>query len=285
MAARIPLRKNRILETDTVPLVMGILNCTPDSFYEGSRVQSVQRALETAREMESAGADILDIGGESTRPGAAPVTPDEEAERVVPVIEAIRRGSDIPISIDTRNALVAREALRCGVDIVNDVSALRHDSAMLPLVLEYAVPVVLMHMRGVPETMQNAPEYSDVVGEIFVWLKDRAMTLREAGVAASHIIIDPGIGFGKTMYHNLRILRELPTFATLGYPVLLGASRKSFIGHIVSAEPDERGAGSLAVHCHAAQAGVSILRVHDVRETVDAMRMLNALWNSEYVHG
>ncbi|MFP4509797.1 MAG: dihydropteroate synthase [Spirochaetaceae bacterium] len=292
MALQIPLRNNRTLETDTVPLVMGILNITPDSFYAGSRLGTVSAAVDAALEMERTGAAILDIGGESTRPGAEAVSPQEEADRVIPVITAIRERSDIALSVDTRNAIVAREALNQGADIVNDVSALRHDPAMLPLVAEYDVPVVIMHMRGTPETMQNNPVYDDVVGEIFTWLKDRAHALVTAGVQPSKIIVDPGIGFGKTLEHNLRILRELPTFCTLGYPVLLGASRKRFIGRVLETRnpdgsqvpPERRGAGSLAIHCHAAQAGASILRVHDVAETVDAMRILNALWDREYTH-
>lgn len=289
---RIPLRNNRTLKTDTIPLVMGILNITPDSFFAGSRLKTVEAAVDTALQMERAGAAILDIGGESTRPGAEAVSAQEEADRVIPVVEAIRGRSDIALSVDTRNALVAREALNQGADIVNDISALQHDPSMPALVSEYDVPVVIMHMRGTPETMQKNPVYDDVVGEIFTWLKQRAHALVAAGVSASKIIVDPGIGFGKTLDHNLRILRELPTFCTLGYPVLLGSSRKSFIGRILEARnpdgspvaPELRGAGSLAVHCHAAQAGVSILRVHDVAETVDAMLMLNALWNREYAH-
>ncbi len=292
MAVEIPLPDNRTLKTDTVPLVMGIINATPDSFYAGSRTRSAADALETAMAMERAGADLLDIGGESTRPGAVRVSPEDEADRVVPVIDAVRSRSDIAISVDTRNALVAREALKHGADMVNDISALRHDEHMLPLLVESGAPVVIMHMQGTPETMQKNPSYGDVVVEIFSWLKDRARELVDAGISRQKIMIDPGIGFGKTVEHNLQILRELPTFMTLGYPVLLGASRKSFIGFILSdneaeshrVPPEDRGAGSLAVHCQAAQAGVSILRVHDVAETVSAMRMLKAIWNGAYGH-
>lgn len=292
MAVEIPLPDNRTLKTDTVPLVMGILNATPDSFYAGSRIRSTADALETALAMERAGADLLDIGGESTRPGAVVVSPEDEADRVVPLIDAIRSRSEITISVDTRNALVAREALKHGADMVNDISALRHDVDMLPLLVESGVPVVIMHMQGTPENMQKNPSYTDVVVEIFSWLKDRARALVDAGIGREKIMIDPGIGFGKTVEHNLQILRELPTFMTLGYPVLLGASRKSFLGHILSGNgaasrsvpPEDRGAGSLAVHCQAAQAGVSILRVHDVAETVSAMRTLKAIWNGAYGH-
>jgi dihydropteroate synthase len=262
---------------------MGIVNCTPDSFYPESRRATREAAVGAARRMIAEGADILDIGGESTRPGSDPVAAGEERTRVVPVIEAIRAQSDIPISVDTRKADVAEAALDAGADIVNDVSALRDDPELASLVASRAVPVVLMHMQGTPATMQHNPQYEDTVADILGVLRARIDAAEAAGIARERIIVDPGIGFGKTVADNLRILREVSRFrAELGTPVLIGLSRKSFIGKVIGGEDaplpvDERLAGTLACHAWVADRGVDILRVHDVAETVQLLAMLSSI--------
>ena len=283
MSHHMSLARGRTLEFTGVPLVMGVLNCTPDSFFSSSRVTEHEDAVQTAADMIEAGAAILDIGGESTRPGSRPVHADEEHSRVVPVIEAIRRFSDIPISIDTRKASVAAAAIDAGADIVNDVSALRADEEMLPLVAEREVGVVLMHMLGTPETMQKNPSYSDVVREILHFLITRANEVSSAGVSRERIIIDPGIGFGKRLEDNLRLIHDLSAFLAPGFPVLVGASRKSVVGNVLSQARGEevpvsdRLAGTLAVHIMAAMKGADIIRVHDVQETFDAVHMIAAV--------
>jgi dihydropteroate synthase len=285
----IRLSDERILTHGERPLVMGIVNCTPDSFYPESRRAGTEAALEAARGMIRDGADILDIGGESTRPGSDPVPAAEERTRVVPVIEGIRAESEVAISVDTRKSEVAQAALDAGADIVNDVSGLRDDPALGPLVAERGVPVVLMHMRGTPKTMQHRPHYSDTVADILEELRERIDVARGAGVAEDRIIVDPGIGFGKTVADNLRILNATARFREeLGLPVLIGASRKSFIGKVAArpqqpeqaAEPlavEQRLPGTLACHLWAAAAGADILRVHDVAETVQALTLLEAI--------
>lgn len=264
------------------PLVMGILNVTPDSFSDGGAHYALEDAVRRARGM-SAEADILDIGGESTRPGAKPVSVQAEISRVVPVIRAIR-GSGIatPISIDTRKAEVAAAALDAGADMVNDVTALRYDPEMAALVAERGVPVCLMHSVADPETMQQNPRYDDVVPEVFHHLAERMAAAEAAGIARDRLIVDPGIGFGKSIAHNLALLRALALFHDLGAPVLLGASRKRFIGTIGGAEagPD-RMPGSVAVALHGAAQGVHILRVHDTAETRQALRLWGALGGTE----
>ena len=283
MAHHLSLARGRVLEFTGVPHVMGVLNCTPDSFYAGSRVAGEREAARQATDMIEAGATILDIGGESTRPGSKPVDAAEERSRVVPVIEAIRNFSDIPISIDTQKASVASSAIDAGADIVNDVSALRADDAMLSLVAEREVGVVLMHMLGTPETMQHNPTYSDVVGEILHFLVTRANDVSAAGVSRDQIIIDPGIGFGKRLEDNLRLIHDLPAFFAPGFPVLVGASRKRLVGAVLSeargtdVPVGDRLAGTLAVHVIAAMKGADIIRVHDVRETYDAVHMVAAV--------
>jgi dihydropteroate synthase len=262
---------------------MGILNCTPDSFYPKSRRATHEAALEAARAMLEAGADILDVGGESTRPGSDPVDATEETRRVVPVIEALRDESEIPISVDTRKAEVARAALDAGAEMVNDVSGLRDDPELARLVAERGVPVVLMHMQGSPKTMQHRPHYSDTVADILEVLRDRIRAAEDAGIAADRIIVDPGIGFGKTVDDNLRILNATARFREeLGRPLLIGVSRKSFIGKVLGDEEEplpvtERLVGTLACHAWAALAGADILRVHDVGETVQLLAMLEAI--------
>lgn len=260
------------------PRVMGILNVTPDSFSDGGDLTTAERAVARARAWDG-DVDILDIGGESTRPGARTVPEAEEIARVVPAIRALRdAGITTPISIDTRKAAVAAAALDAGADMVNDVSAGLYDSAMLGLVAERGVPVCLMHAKGLPETMQDNPVYDNVVAEVLDHLAERIEAAEAAGIPKGRIVTDPGIGFGKTLDHNLALLGALERFHELGCPVLLGASRKRFIGAIGGAEePKARMPGSIAVALHAARAGVQILRVHDVPETAQALRLWRAL--------
>lgn len=264
------------------PLVMGILNTTPDSFSDGGAHYALEDAVRRARSM-SAEADILDIGGESTRPGAKPVSVQAEITRTVPVIRAIR-GSGIatPISIDTRKAEVAAAALDAGADMVNDVTALRYDPEMAALVAERGVPVCLMHSVADPETMQQHARYDDVVAEVHDHLAERIAVARSAGIARDRLIVDPGIGFGKVLEHNLALLRNLTVFHGLGAPLLLGASRKRFIGTIGGADAGaERMPGSVAVALHGAAQGVHILRVHDTAETRQALSLWEALAGTE----
>lgn len=268
------------------PVLMGILNVTPDSFYPGSRAPESKAAVERGLRMAEEGANILDIGGESTRPGSSPVAPETEIARVVPVIAGIRKHTDIPISIDTQKAVVAAAALDAGADIVNDVSGLRSDPNLGALVAERGVPVILMHMLGTPKTMQDAPSYDDVVEEVRGELAGYATAAEEIGIPRSQIVLDPGIGFGKRQQDNLALLRGIPRLAELGYPVLLGVSRKSFIGRILDDGVDlrpveERLSGTLAVHLFASLFGADILRVHDVRETRDLLRVLSALLDED----
>lgn len=265
-----------------VPRVMGILNVTPDSFSDGGRYDNVSAALAHARVMGAA-ADIIDIGGESTRPGADEVPVNEEIRRTAPVIRAIRdAGIATPISIDTRKAAVAEAALDAGADMVNDVAAFLYDPELAALTAERAVPVCLMHHKGTPETMQQDPQYDDVLAEGLDFLAERIAFAVGAGVKRERIVTDPGIGFGKTRAHNLTLLKNLAAFHDLGLPVLLGASRKRFIGSIGGApEAGDRLGGSLAVALHGAAQGVQIIRVHDTHETQQALRLFLALNQNE----
>lgn len=249
---------------------MGILNVTPDSFSDGGKFADVSRAIKHAREMGEAGADIIDIGGESTRPGAEPVSVEDEIRRVLPVIEQV---SDLPVSIDTMKSKVAARALAAGARIVNDVSALRFDEDMVSVVSEHGAGLVLMHMKGTPATMQQAPRYDDVVREVREFLAERIEFAVARGVKKSQIAVDPGIGFGKTVEHNLKILAQLEQFRGMGCPIVVGASRKSFIGR----QPEQRLAGSLAVAAWAVAHGANVVRVHDVAETVRVVRMIEAI--------
>lgn len=258
-------------------LIMGIVNVTPDSFYDGGRRFDAGQAVAHGLAMAASGADIVDIGGESSRPGAEPVSADDELARVIPVIESLRKQSAVPISIDTYKAQVARAALYAGADIVNDISALRFDSAMTSVIAEEKVPVVLMHMQGTPRTMQAEPRYQDVVREVRDFLAAQLYEALDAGVAPQAIVIDPGIGFGKNLEHNLQLLRGLPDLAVLGQPLLVGVSRKAFIGKILKLEADQRLEGSLAAAVAAVLAGANILRVHDVAESAKAARMADAI--------
>lgn len=264
------------------PLVMGILNATPDSFFPASRVDGEQGILDAALRMAADGADLLDLGGESSRPGSAYVDAAEEVRRIAPALRAIRRRSSIPISIDTRKAEVARAALDEGADIVNDISALRDDPQLGRLAADRGCPVILMHMRGTPLTMQREPHYADTISEIIAELRERIAAAKSFGVEDKAILLDPGIGFGKRTVDNLLILRGIEDFCRLGFPVVVGASRKGFIGKISGGQEgplpvEERLSGSLAAAACAAIRGADILRVHDVRETVQLVRVLSAI--------
>ena len=258
----------------TRSLVMGILNVTPDSFSDGGRYLAVANAVTRARQMASEGADIIDIGGESTRPGAPVVSADEELRRVLPVIEQI---SDLLVSVDTTKAVVAKRALAAGARIVNDISALRHDADMVQVVRDFEAGVVLMHMQGMPATMQENPRYVDVVREVREFLAERIEFAVASGVKKTQIAVDPGLGFGKTVEHNRQLVAGLKQFALLGCPIVVGASRKSFIGQLLSRTAPERLPGSLAVAAWAVTQGAQIVRAHDVAATVDVVRMLMAL--------
>ena len=260
------------LISGTMPVIMGILNVTPDSFSDGGEFDRVDAAVRRALEMQAEGASIIDIGGESTRPGAQPVNAEQEIARVVPVIEAIRRQSDIPISIDTSKPEVMRAAVRAGANLVNDVNALRAEGAVACCV-ELAVPVCLMHMQGEPRTMQQNPEYVDVVSDVCDFLLQRAQACMDAGIARSQILLDPGFGFGKTLAHNLKLVARLDELCRLDFPVLVGLSRKSMFGAILDRPVDERLIGSVAAAVVAYGKGARWFRVHDVAETSDALRV------------
>lgn len=276
-SGRVIKTRHGTLDARRRTLLMGIINVTPDSFYDGGKRLDPERAVADGIDLVEAGADMIDIGGESTRPGAAPVSVEEELQRVLPVIRGLRRSVQVPVSIDTYKAQVAQTALNEGSDIVNDISALRADSRMAVLLAAEKVPVVLMHMQGTPQTMQTEPCYNNVLQEVQDFLTAQVRFAVEAGIERENIIIDPGIGFGKTLDHNLTLLRGLPTLASLGQPLLVGASRKTFIGRILGVEPDERLEGSLAAAIAAVFGGAHILRVHDVKETRKAIRVADAI--------
>ncbi len=256
------------------PLIMGVLNVTPDSFSDGGRFSPKGAAVRRALQMVREGAGIIDIGGESSRPGALPVSEKEELRRVIPVIAALRKKSAVPISIDTVKPAVAEAALAAGADIINDISGFRNP-AMAAVAARRKVPVVVMHMKGEPRTMQKDPRYKDVVAEVAGWLKAQCAMLERQGV--KKIIVDPGIGFGKSVAHNMALLRGLGRIAALGYPLLVGASRKSFIGALTGAPVDDRLPGTLAAHLWAVQEGASIIRVHDVAAHRQALLVAAAL--------
>lgn len=259
-------------------LIVGILNVTPDSFSDGGQYLDRERAIAHGVEMVRDGADILDIGGESTRPGAQAVPLDEELARAIPVIEALSRRVAAPISIDTRNAPVAERAIEAGAVMVNDVSAMSHDPAMAETVGRTGAAVCLMHMRGTPETMQQKPEYDDVVAEIRGYLALRMAAAMEAGIRADRMIVDPGLGFGKTLEHNLEALRNLRALTDLGAPVMVGASRKAMLGALLGgAPPEDRFEGSAATTALAIAYGASLVRVHDVRAMARVARVADAI--------
>ena len=264
--------RGKVLELGRRTLIMGVLNVTPDSFSDGGRFADYERALARAFELISAGADILDVGGESTRPGSAPVPGPVELERVIPIIRAVRESSDIPISIDTSKSEVALQSLAAGADIINDVSSLRFDPGMARAAAASGAPLILMHMLGAPRTMQINPVYESVISEIIAFLEQRMKFAVKNGIERSQIIVDPGIGFGKTVTHNLNIIRDLDSFSCMDRPILLGASRKRFIGKILGRPEGERELGTAVVNAFGIAAGAHILRVHDVafhREAVD----------------
>ena len=254
------------------PHVMGILNVTPDSFSDGGKHANVKQALEHALRMIDEGATFIDVGGESTRPGAPDVSLQEELDRTIPVIEAISKNTDCVISIDTSKADVMREAVRAGAGLINDVRALQEPGA-LQAAAEAKVPVCLMHMQGQPRTMQDNPEYEDVVKDVGQFLLQRAQICEEAGISKDAILFDPGYGFGKSLEHNYALVKHLPTLMALGYPVLVGMSRKSMIGNLLNRKVDERLAGSISLATIVAQMGAQIIRVHDVKETADAVNI------------
>ena len=260
----------------TRPCIMGVLNITPDSFSDGGAYFSVENAVSHARQMVEAGADIIDIGGESTRPGSAPVSADEELQRVIPVIEAVRAGRDTPVSIDTQKPAVMRAAVAAGAGMINDVNALRADGAV-ETAAGLGVPVCLMHMQGIPQTMQDMPDYRDVVSEVVSFLGARAAACEAAGISPRQIVLDPGFGFGKTVEHNLSLLRRLDRLVALGYPVLVGLSRKSIIDKVMGLPVDKRLYPSIALAVLAVWQGASIVRCHDVRQTRQAVQMCQAV--------
>ena len=266
----------RILRLD-VPRVMGIVNVTPDSFSDGGAHADLEAAVAHGLRLAAEGADVLDVGGESTRPGAGEVPLEEELRRVVPVVERLARETALPISVDTAKSDVMRAAVAAGAGMVNDVYALRREGA-LDAAAELGVPVALMHMLGEPRSMQGDPRYDDVVGDVHRFLAERIFVAEMAGIAKKRIVVDPGFGFGKTTRHNLQLLAQLERFTELGVPVLAGLSRKRTIGELTGREaPAERIHGSVAAHLIAAQRGARLLRVHDVAATVDALRVWNAV--------
>jgi len=265
--------RQRVIGLSKRPLLMGIVNVTPDSFFDGGRYLDPQAAMAHALRLVEDGADLLDIGAESTRPGSVPVDEAEESRRLIPVVTAVARAVSVPISVDTSKAVVARAAIDAGAVIVNDVTALRGDPAMVDLVVETGAGLVLMHMQGTPRTMQRAPRYHDVVEEVGAFLAKRARFAMERGIAKSQIMLDPGIGFGKVLVHNLEILSRLRTFRKLGYPLLVGLSRKAFIGQLVERPVEERLWGTAAAVALAVERGANILRVHDVAAMRDVVNM------------
>ena len=261
----------KTLRTGKRTLIMGILNVTPDSFYDGGKYSSVESALERAREMVEEGADIIDVGGESSRPGSLPVSKDEELSRILPVIKAISDELDVPISVDTYRAEVAEEAIKAGAGMVNDITAMGGDESMAEVVSEHGVPICLMHMKGTPQNMQKNPHYDDTMAEITKFLHERAEYAMAKGIDEKNIILDPGIGFGKRtgegIEDNCEIIARLAELKSLGFPVLVGASRKTFIGNLSNTGVEERLEGSLGAEAMAIANGADILRVHDVKET------------------
>ena len=282
MESRYPTRarfwqlKSRRLDLPQRPLVMGILNVTPDSFSDGGRYAGSQAAIDRALELVAGGADILDIGGESTRPYSTPVEAREELARVLPVIQAILPHVLVPVSIDTSKSLVAREALAAGVEIINDITALTGDEGMLEVALSSGAAVCAMHMQGTPQTMQDNPTYDDVVGEVVEFLRSRRDHLVHAGIAAERIALDPGIGFGKTHQHNLTLAAHAWRLHELGRPVLVGHSRKAFIGKVIGDKEADRVAGTIGVALSLATQGVQIIRVHDVAAVRQALLLFEA---------
>ncbi|MDF0557040.1 dihydropteroate synthase [Kamptonema sp. UHCC 0994] len=263
--------------------IMGVINVTPDSFSDGGQFNTLESATAQAQKMVENGVDIIDIGGQSTRPGADEITLEEELNRVIPLLEILRSSENIcatvPISVDTTRAAVAKAAIDAGADIINDISAATFDPEMLPTAAKLGVPIILMHIRGTPQTMQKLTDYQDLIGEIYQFLESRVEAAIATGINKFNIIIDPGIGFAKTYNQNLKILRELPKFHSLGCPILVGVSRKSFIGHILNQpDPQQRIWGTAAACTSAIARGADILRVHDVKEMRDVCQVADAIF-------
>ncbi len=261
---KLKLARGKTLILGKRTLIMGILNVTPDSFSDGGKFNTLDRALKRAMEMIKEGVDIIDVGGESTRPGSSRISLDEELKRVIPVVKEIRKKSDIPISVDTYKSKVAKEAVEFGADIVNDVSSLRFDEKMVEVVKKYSTPIILMHMKGEPKTMQKNPHYSNLFGEILDFFKERIEFLEEKGILREKIIVDPGIGFGKTFEDNYRIISNLKKFSSLNRPILIGSSRKSFLSLLDNRTPDKRIEGTAVSVVFSIIEGAHIVRVHDV---------------------
>ena len=268
--------KTRRLELPLRPLVMGIINVTPDSFSDGGRFADTSAAVDQALRLAAAGADLLDIGGESARPFADMVSAEEELRRVVPVVEAVAAATAVPISIDTWKASVARAAIAAGAEVINDITALTGDPEMLPLALETQAGLCAMHMRGTPQTMQLDPRYDDVVTEVYAYLRERRNALLAAGIDRERLALDPGIGFGKTHQHSLELLAACRGLHVLGQPVLVGHSRKGFIGKVIRDKEADRTAGTVGVALALAQQGVQIIRVHDVAPVRQALMLFEA---------
>ncbi|WP_448573631.1 dihydropteroate synthase, partial [Trichothermofontia sp.] len=265
--------------------LMAVLNVTPDSFSDGGQFNSLETAVSQAHRLVAAGADILDIGGQSTRPGAVTVTEAEELARVIPVITALRSGwgdyepLSLPISVDTTRASVAQAAIAAGADLINDISAGTFDDQMLATAAALQVPIVLMHLRGTPQTMQQLTDYRDLIGEITMFLTTQVAAAQVAGMPGSHLILDPGIGFAKTVEQNVHILRQLPQLRALGYPLLIGPSRKSFIGHLLNEpDPQQRDWGTAAACCAAIAGGADLIRIHDCQAMQAVCRVADAIW-------
>lgn len=266
-----------LLNLNKRPYIMGILNVAPDSFSDGGVYLNIKNALDHAKRMAAEGVDIIDVGGESSRPGAEPVSLKEELKRVIPVIKSISKETDVPISIDTYKAEVAREAIEAGASIINDISGLRFDPKMAGVAAKADVPVVIMHMKGTPRNMQKRPVYKDVVKEILAFFRERISFAINNGIRKSNIIVDPGIGFGKTVRHNLELINRLSEFRAIGAPILLGPSRKSFIGKILNATVDKRLEGTAAAVAIGIANGANILRVHDVKAMADVAKIADAI--------
>ncbi len=270
--------KGRVLDLGVRTHVMGVLNVTPDSFSDGGQFIDEDRALARAREMEAAGADIIDVGGESTRPGAEPLPEEEELRRILPVIERLAAGSPLPLSVDTYKSAVADRALRAGASMVNDISGLRFSPDMARVAADHGAAVVLMHIKGTPRDMQTGPVYDDVVADIMRSLEESIGIALRAGIPADRILVDPGIGFGKTVQHNLTVLDRLDELRALGRPIVLGASRKRFIGAVLEiSEPQDRVQGTAATVALGIERGAQVVRVHDVAEMTQVARMADAI--------
>lgn len=269
------------LELGKIPRIMGILNVTPDSFWDGGKYATAERAIERAEQMAEDGADIIDVGGESTRPGSQPVDGEEEIRRIAPVVEVLLRKLNVPVSIDTRRAAVAKKMLELGAHMINDVSGLSFDRTMSDVVKEHGVPVVIMHMRGTPDTMQSFTDYDDVVLDVRQELADKVASAERAGIHPENIVIDPGIGFSKTPEQCVELVARLDELCEIGKPVLLGPSRKSFMGKILGIKPEDRLEATITCCVIAARKGAGIVRVHDVASVRGALNMLEGITDRE----